>query len=261
MGLSSTVLWHQTKKDAFMQILRSGKLYYSYAKEFALFNKKEITAFPMISLCDLPLSEFASNNWTYGDFAIGLSRDWGIRNRVNPVNYCFGESLYIEKMVDNLKQDNNKDSIKSLLYCFAYLKPVQGPLITRKKKYTRYKFYDEREVRIVLDPNKNTDVKFMLSESEYDAYKENHGKSSILNKYFIKFDNNDIQYIIAKSINNITEAKTILSKRGNIDKIVFLSKDQVKEDIIGSNHNTETNESVNEKIIKDIYDFLIRNKT
>ena len=84
MGISSNVLWHQTRKDAFFEILKSKKLCVSYSQEEVMPRLR--VAFPMVCLCDLPLSEFASNNWTYG-----------INNHIIPVvnlnNIIFGHSV------------------------------------------------------------------------------------------------------------------------------------------------------------------------
>lgn len=78
MGLSSNVLWHQTKKDGLMGILKSRKLYYSYCIENIISSSKmKGIVIPMVSLCDLPLAEFGAGKWAYGNYAIGLSRKWG----------------------------------------------------------------------------------------------------------------------------------------------------------------------------------------
>lgn len=48
MGLSSNVLWHQTKKDGLMGILKAKKLYFSYSLENILsFREIGGIAFPM----------------------------------------------------------------------------------------------------------------------------------------------------------------------------------------------------------------------
>lgn len=138
MGLSSTVLWHQTKSEAFFKILRSKRLYYSYSQEYALTGDSEKSiAFPMISLCDLPLSEFASNNWTYGDFAIGFSQEWGLVNGFNPVCYCNKISIFLEKVLSCLREKLPVKILNQILYCCAYLKYVQGPFKNVKENFQK----------------------------------------------------------------------------------------------------------------------------
>lgn len=249
MGLSSTVLWHQTKVDAFFKILRSKKLYYSYSQEYVLTgNPKKSIAFPMICLCDLPLSEFASNNWTYGDFAIGFSQEWGLNNRFNPVCYCNKKSLFYIQILNSVFESLPLKARNRILYCCAYLKYVQGPL----KKYINYKFYDEREERLILDPEENKDIKFILFENEYEQYKKEHKNSSLVDNKFISFNNSDITYVVTNSQKNLVKAKNILSNNNeDISHIVFLTKKQIIEDIIGSNHNVE-DLSFEEKDIENI---------
>ena len=258
MGLSSTVLWHQTKSDAFFKILRSKRLYYSYSQEYALTGDAEKSiAFPMISLCDLPLSEFASNNWTYGDFAIGLSQEWGLAKGFNPVCYCNKRSMFLNKVLGCLEEKLPLKIQNQILYFCAYLKYVQGPLKTSKKTFKNYKFYDEREERLILNPEENTDIKFMLLGEEYKKYKENNKNSSLINDKFVEFTNGDICYIVVNTSANIAKAKDILLKDGeNIDNIVFLTKKQIMEDVIGANHNEE-NISFEDKDIDKFLDMII----
>jgi hypothetical protein len=43
--------------------------------------------YPMISFCDLPLSLAKDQFSKYGNYAIGLSKEWGVANKLNPVIY------------------------------------------------------------------------------------------------------------------------------------------------------------------------------
>lgn len=52
MGLSSSILWHQTDKKSLKNILKVRGLFYAYALESIPGVDLEI-AFPMISLCDI----------------------------------------------------------------------------------------------------------------------------------------------------------------------------------------------------------------
>ena len=117
MGLSSNVIWHQTRKEAFFEILKSKKLCVSYSQEEIM--PKLRLAFPMICLCDLPLSEFASNNWTYGEYAIGFKRDWVIRNGFNPVCYYHHQSNLMQRMY-TLVRDAISESLSGVMNMAIY---------------------------------------------------------------------------------------------------------------------------------------------
>ena len=189
MGLSSNVLWHQTRKEAFFEILKSKKLCVSYSQEEIM--PKLRLAFPMICLCDLPLSEFASNNWTYGEYAIGFKRDWAIRNGFNPVCYYHHQSNLMQRMY-TLLRDAISESLSGVMnmaiYFLSYYKPIEGQLITSKREYKNYRFYDEREYRMVPYFTQLRGTHQMLSREEYASYKEAHNGKSLLDDVSIEFD-------------------------------------------------------------------------
>ena len=236
MGLSSNVLWHQTRKEAFFEILKSKKLCVSYSQEEIM--PKLRLAFPMICLCDLPLSEFASNNWTYGEYAIGFKRDWAIRNGFNPVCYYHHQPNLMQQMFKLVSDAKDIEGFLAMaIYLLSYYKPIEGQLVTSKREYHNYRFYDEREYRMVPYFTKLIGNQQMLSMEEYASYKEAHGGNSILDDISIEFDYSDINYIVVRSDSNVAQTKRILGEHLQKFNIIILTKLQVEYDIIGSNHN------------------------
>lgn len=238
MGISSNVLWHQTRKDAFFEILKSKKLCVSYCQEEVMPRLR--VAFPMICLCDLPLSEFASNNWTYGEYAIGFTREWAIRNGFNPVCYYHHQSNLMQQMYKLVSDAKNADLdgvMNMAIYLLSYNKPVEGQLITSKREYHNYRFYDEREYRMVPYFTQLRGKQQMLSMEEYASYKEAHNGKSLLDDISIGFDYSDINYIVVRSDANVVQTKRILGDYMKKSNIIILTKSQVEYDIIGSNHN------------------------
>ncbi|HHD63799.1 MAG TPA: hypothetical protein ENK96_05420 [Desulfobulbaceae bacterium] len=51
-------------------------------------------AIPMVCFCDIPLSQIKKHIKNYGEYAIGLSKEWAIRNKINPVLYTFSNSNF-----------------------------------------------------------------------------------------------------------------------------------------------------------------------
>ncbi len=239
MGLSSNVLWHQTKKDGLMGILKSRKLYYSYSLEniISSSNMKGV-AIPMVSLCDLPLAEFGSGKWAYGNYAIGFSREWGINKGFNPVCYCFNNSLFLSKLYENLKEaihTGDRLQVENAVFPFFYMKFVEGSIV--KRNYKRYRFYDEKEIRFVPKREDVPNYEIFLKDTQYDEYKKEHG-NSLLGTYGIDFSYEDIKYIIVDKENNKDEIVNFFNhKQVDVSHITLLSKSQVIEDIIGDNHN------------------------
>lgn len=251
MGLSSNVLWHQTSKDGFFKILKSREILYSYSleKPFPLKDDEGI-AFPMISLSDIPICEMPHNKWAYGDYAIGFSRDWGNRNKFAPVWYCERTSnvykllfnLMIKTLEDAEKNDEKSEELKkrlgNYLYLFSNVKSVQGPL--PKRKYINYRFYDEREYRLVpLKPDLDREgYELVLFEEGYNNYKKDHKKSSCLD-FGLDFTLEDVKYLIVKSESNKNEVDKILRKYKETSHIHVFTKAQILEDLIGIEHNVK----------------------
>lgn len=241
MGLSSNVLWHQTNKKGLLGILEAKKLYFSYSMENILANDKlHGIAFPMISLCDLPLSEFGEGKWAYGNYAIGLSRSWGMKKGFNPVCYCHQGSAYLHKMMDNLTEainKNNAEDIENALFPFAYMKFVEGPL--PRKRYKKYRFYDEKEIRLIPSKERISGYSFFLLESEYEEFKINNGNSHIGN-FGVDFSYDDIRYLLVENDKGRKELQTLLSKESvDYSQFVIFTKLEVLGDIVGNNHNEE----------------------
>lgn len=258
MELSSNVLWHQTDYNGLIGIIREQGFFYAYSKEdFTAFYGRKI-GFPMISLCDLPLSQFDDYIDKYGGYCIGLSHEWGVKNGFTPVWYNFygtsGSLLEFLSKNENLSEE-------SLYYLLSSIKPYEATLFRKKKSYEKYRFYDEREIRCVptVEQLKNNKLQIKLSSAEYDAFKEIRkklGKKPYLEELDkIKFKYSDIKFIIVKEEHQIEKFYNEImdSFRGEIEEekkithyVPILTYKQIKEDIIGCSHNIPAD------IIRDI---------
>lgn len=262
MGLSSNELWHQTRKDGLMNILKTRKLYYSYCLESILANDEfQSIAFPMVSLCDLPLSEFGENKWTYGNYAIGFSRSWAMKQGFNPVCYCHQGSKYLQTMMDNLDHASktlDKNLFLKALYPFSYMKLVEGSL--PKKHFKNYRFYDEKEVRLVprLGSADLDGYPFFLIDRRYAKYKASKG-NSLLGTNGIAFSYDDVKYIIVDKESNRSEIQDLFDKIGvEYAHIVILTKEEVLGDIVGSNHNVVLNNGIGDVKSPNIKDLALK---
>jgi hypothetical protein len=64
----------------------------------------------MVSFCDDPLSLAKDQIESYGSYAIGMTKEWGILNNLNPVVYIEKNSLLakdIQSTVDNMIKIKN----------------------------------------------------------------------------------------------------------------------------------------------------------
>lgn len=239
MGLSSNILWHQTNESGFYEILKSKKLRYSYCLERIIpeFHLEPI-AFPMISVSDYPLSEIGNNKWAYGNYNIGFRQEWGVKAGFSPVWYCSMGSRGLRQLNVLLKdalKNESKGWFGAIMYLYALMKFDQAPLITKNKEFKKYRFYDEREWRIVpyITETDKAEVMPFLTEDGCKEYKANHNGSSLLD-IGVDFQYEDIHYIIVDKVDDVQKTKDIVG-----DRIHVFTKDEVVENVIGIDHHDE----------------------
>ena len=239
MGLSSNILWHQTGEVGFYDLLKSKRLRYSYSLERIIpeFRLKSV-AFPMISVSDYPFSEIGNNKWAYGNYCIGFKQSWGVKAGFSPVTYCSYGSRGLQ-MLNLLLHDAVINDIHSrfgvVMYLFAQMKFVQAPLVTKHKKFKNYRFYDEREWRVVpfINETENAELWPFYDEKGYKEFKKNNNNSSLLD-IGVDFQYDDIHYIIVEKESDVQNTKDIVG-----DRIHIFTKAEIMEDVIGVDHHEE----------------------
>ena len=186
MGLSSNILWHQTNENGFYGILKSKRLRFSYCLERIVpeFKLKPI-AFPMISVSDYPFSEIGNNKWAYGNYCIGFKQSWGVKAGFSPVTYCSYGSRALQLLnllLDDALKNDTQSRFGAVMYLFAYMKFVQAPLVTKHRKFKSYRFYDEREWRVVpyITETDNSESFPFINEEGYKDFKKKNNNSSLL---------------------------------------------------------------------------------
>lgn len=240
MGLSSNILWHQTDIDGFRGILESKRLLYSYSLETIRAGEEILVeAFPMISLSDLPFAELDfylncekydrgdAKFKTYGGYIFGFRREWGIRNKFSPVWYCETYHEGLCRIVANWK-DNHGDVF--LYHLIGNIKNNEGEL--PKANLDRYRFYNEREYRRLLDGGHSQ----TFTKDECEAYKKQHNGSSLLEpRDGIGFSVADIRYIIVPD--DVARADFYRNQTGEWSLVKVFTRDEVNQNFIGIRHH------------------------
>ena len=209
-------------------MLKNG-IKYSYSKEQPIDG---ITlGIPMISFCDIPISQSQEHSEKYGSYALGLSKQPVFKKG----KFCKAAPVaYLETM------EPREEDIKRLFeneptnMIFGFIKRMK---YTYKDK--EYNAYDECEWRLVLpseEPNK-----WFVNEEEYDKWKAGR-KSTFADNAVLLFNPDDIEYIIVNQKNNIpNNVKRLkkIKKIGNVDMTEekmslliskVLSFEQIKKD-------------------------------
>lgn len=235
MEISSDNLYHYTCKENLKTILLEG-FKPSYCREVLIGadNNKYDIAVPMVCFCDLPSELAEKHRINYkSNYAIGLSSDWRIRNRLNPLLYLVENSLIWKQfselltLIADMKfKDSNKKMANSLNTSIAgfyftdpdisKLKNIYFSIITEAKLFKGkrydsngnmicedYNFYNEREWRFVDD---SLEKYIILKNDTLEKIRQ----QIPINNHLLKFNIKDIRHIIVEKQNEIDEFKKIL---------------------------------------------------
>lgn len=239
MPVSANTLFHFTKNiDNLIGILQNEfKPYYCEEKslwclseDHAMFDV--VWAVPMVCFCDLPLSMVRNHMDDYGEYALGMSKRWGIKKGLNPVIYVCNGSDLAKALFNSNKFEKSERSMNFE----AYIKPYEQTRDDiKKQKYKR--FYDEREWRYV-PTQRDDDMLAIGPDIYYYERKLADANKRIGDKYRLSFGPNDIKYIVIHSeeerlriIDTIEDVKGRYPSR-IVKKLTsrILSSRQIKDD-------------------------------
>ncbi|RLW63863.1 MAG: hypothetical protein B6D73_13785 [gamma proteobacterium symbiont of Stewartia floridana] len=218
-SLYPEILFHFCQKQALFGILGS-TFRVSYAKEKIIGKSKEREiGVPMVSFCDLKLSEITSHMNKYGNYGIGLTKEWANKNGLNPVLYISRHSPFTDGLLSGLnsihahrrKLEKSGDSKElstdymNIYNTYRYVKNYEAPLHRKgHQKIEKYRFADEREWRYV-PPLDNTSLQpFVPLEAIKTEKKKSELNESIRN-VVLHFEPEDIRYLIVERDNEISE--------------------------------------------------------
>jgi hypothetical protein len=218
-GLSANALFHFTKTANNILGIIENEFYPHYSLEDwnPLSGEMHPVAVPMVSFCDIPLSQTANHARHYGYYALGLKKEWGIKNKITPVLYTYRNSAIANPLEDIRKYfispsptsvDSRERILESYMKVLQFLKPYKGKKITeRGYRGKTINFYDEREWRFVPNINWGKDKEFS-SFMDYKVYKDinirQHYNEKIKSKK-LSFEPKDIKYIIVKKNKEVLE--------------------------------------------------------
>jgi hypothetical protein len=179
---------------------------------------------PIVSFCDIPLSEVKNHIASYGSYGIGLSKTWAKKSELNPVLYLEKESRLSEEfktqvnlIFDYLKEIGEEDQgfeisiqahINFITRLLTYCKNYEGPLKRGKFNSESYRFYDEKEWRYVAKKEEIGNAPWIIYASEYNKNKLKYNKQ--IENCYLKFSHKDISYIIIDNENEIPEILNLL---------------------------------------------------
>jgi hypothetical protein len=224
MATSSNTIFHYTSNIQHLKSILSKGFYPSYCKEtINTGNGSRSYAIPIISFCDIPLSQIKDHMDKYGQYAIGLSMDWAKKYGLNPVLYLERNSVVnngVMGVMNFLHNDwheilGEKDfdrfydeSYKGALSVLQTIKNYSGPLIRHGKDLGEYKFYDEREWRFtpVIHIDHVTDYPDIFWEQDFQEIELKFPAKPHFEDYNLQIYPEDIKYIIVSDPSEVREA-------------------------------------------------------
>jgi len=210
MAISTNSIIHYTQTfGTLTSILKEG-FKIKYCNEVLnLKNESSAAAHPMISFCDIPLSDSKQHFNTYGQYGIGLTKAWAMKNGVNPVLYIDKDSLFADSLLELIKERRKatsnltREQKKIILQIKSYAKNYSGRLVRGKQRYNNYKFYDEREWRLVPSPANINNASFSITSKDYLSDKDFYNDK--ISACRISFETTDISYIIVEFTTEIPD--------------------------------------------------------
>lgn len=161
-------------------------------------------AIPMVCFCDIPLAHISEHMSTYGEYGLGMTKQWAIANRLNPVLYVEKASWLSEQLehilagnwesVNALPIQQFREERDSAIVLYMHTKPYEG---FQERNGVRIKkcFYNEREWRYVPRINRLDGHELHLTGDSL-APDILNVKNDLLKAHKIGFEPKDIQYII-----------------------------------------------------------------
>lgn len=154
----TNTLFHSCKKYSSLKgILKDGGFKASYSDEkIDGYDVKTL----MVSFSNVVLFE-SESQINYGEYSIGLTKDWGIKNCLEPVIYTYDNSITGKTFMENLKiagrmkvaeckNDPDLDEKMTAIFdnSINYLEYLKS-YIVRNKKGEEFIAYNDREWRFV----------------------------------------------------------------------------------------------------------------
>jgi hypothetical protein len=252
MAVSANTLFHFTNIKGLKGILSSKGFYCQYSDEhfeniLPPRNPYRFSYIPMTSFCDLTIMQLSNDSVhreSFGEFGIGLTKDWGIRNRVSPLMYVHKSSQQTRRLhqlikeIKNLKvkiqgkrsvipvkanskkielfKERTLDIIDTLeqemIDSFKFIKPYKGNWHKGKRVKSKLTYYNEREWRYCPLLNEYA----VLSSGIKGNKKEKNRINKKLKDDLLTFDPSDVKFIIIRNNKNINEVAEVIEKM-NVD--------------------------------------------
>lgn len=246
MNISANTLFHFTKDIKTIINILETKFYPRLCLEDSVIPQLPFRlAIPMVCFCDIPLSQIVEHTSKYGNYGIGIKKDWAMKQGVTPVLYVHDNSLIPRTVISELVELCKKNAAGKQNVMPKIMRYIDS--VNMMKRYSGYDdrlkreicYYDEREWRYV--PPRESDSQFCYLIEE--GFKKDHVRYSIdkeNEKYGVSFNPDMINYIIVDKEDEVLDIKYKIEKiKGSsfsfdsVQKLTtrILSMERIREDM------------------------------
>lgn len=235
MKPKSNNLFHFTKSRETLKLMMKYGFWPRYCLEdvnWIGWSKHEYVAYPMVCFCDIPLSRISEHVAFYGEFGIGLSRQWAESNGLNPVLYIAGENRMaasfreLNEHANKFEEGTDRTAAKvTMRYLLAHSKPTSGRMVVEGKPVEKA-FYQESEWRYVP---KHQSIAAYLLKTQFEDLSVLEKNNELTKKHcLINFGPQDIRYIFVKSDSDIPDIVNFiqveLDRYPGVDQKILMSR-------------------------------------
>lgn len=236
-------IFHYTKKISLLKSMLNNGFAASYCFEKVGDNNYYI---PMVSFCNISIKDVELYA-RYGDYGIGMSLDWAIKNAISPVVYTHENTKYrnihsdinniqicnlVEKMIPNILEAKLKGNVDTTDYTeyekiIEEINRITVPAIQHFKNWkVQYKgkeiiTYMEREWRFIPHLPEGVSTIIHETENEFELLKNNNFRNK---PHFPELalqitDISDLRYIMIKNESQRSSIIYILNRKFGIEKV------------------------------------------
>ena len=219
--LSANTLFHFTRnKKNLISILNS--CFYPRICVEKVFWFDENTEFewatPMVCFCDIPLSQIKEHTLKYGEYAIGLTKEWAQEKGLTPVMYTHKKSQLAQSIGNLIYEINNiakvlekettvclrEKIVKNYLDITSNIKPYEG-VMEINGEFKNVRFYDEREWRYTISLSNKDVHQILLSKFHFKDKNNINSINKSNEKDGLTFEPKYINYIIVSKESEVLE--------------------------------------------------------
>lgn len=202
MQPKSNNLFHFTRSLEYLKGILADGFHPRYCLEDCSPVGADHMGFPMVCFCDIPISRIAEHTAFYGQYGIGMTKEWGLKNQLAPLLYttpngplAAAASFLLDVKVVERSDPKELSELKTSLndHFFKVLpmmKPITGTMLIAGKPVEK-DFTQENEWRYVPDHDE------LVVKEDFEARKDDLNLKMQAKK--LKFTPADIRYIFVKS--------------------------------------------------------------